>query len=86
MNVSPESHWLCVFGRSYLIVFILVAQLVEHLTLGFGSGQDLRVLGLSPALGLVFSADSRLVLLSPLPLISPSPALLLHLLHSFSLK
>ena len=34
-----------------------VVQLVKHLTLGFGSGY-LRVMRLSPALGLAFSTES----------------------------
>ena len=32
-----------------------MAQLVEHLTLGFSSGHDLTVVGLSPALGSMLS-------------------------------
>ena len=35
-----------------------VAQLVGHLTLGFGSGHDLRVMRLSPASGFPFSEES----------------------------
>ena len=35
-----------------------VAQLVEHLTLDFGSGHDLRVMGSSPVLGSVLSVQT----------------------------
>ena len=35
-----------------------MAQSVEHPTLGFGSGHDLRVMGLSPALGSMLSGES----------------------------
>jgi len=35
-----------------------VAQSVNHLTLDFGSGRDLRVMGLSPTLGSVLSGES----------------------------
>ena len=35
-----------------------MAQSVEHLTLGFGSGHDLRVVGSSPELGSALSAGS----------------------------
>ena len=36
-----------------------VAQLVEHLTLHFSPGQDLRVLGSSPALGSVLHSKGQ---------------------------
>ena len=35
-----------------------MAQLVEHLTLGFGSGHDLRVMELNPTWGSVLSGES----------------------------
>ena len=35
-----------------------VAQVVEHLTLGFSSGHDLGALGLSPMSGSILSAES----------------------------
>ena len=35
-----------------------MTQLVEYLTLGFGSGQDLQVLRPNPALGLALSRES----------------------------
>ena len=35
-----------------------VPHLVEHLTLDFGSGRDVRVLGPSPTLGPVLSEES----------------------------
>lgn len=36
----------------------LGAQLVERIALGFHSGPDLRVMGLSPALGSALTAES----------------------------
>ena len=36
----------------------LAAQLVKHPTLDFGSGYDLRVLGLSPVVGSVLIGES----------------------------
>ena len=42
-----------------------VAQSVEQLTLGFGSGHDPRVLRLSPASGPMFSGESAWVSLPP---------------------
>ena len=42
-------------------------QSVKYLILGFGSGNDLRVLGSSPAMGSVLS-------MSLLEILSPSPA------------
>ena len=44
-----------------------MAQSVEHLNLGFGSGHDLRVLGWGTALALC-SAESLLEDFLPLPL------------------
>ena len=35
-----------------------MAQLVERLTLDFGSGHDLRIMGLSPMLGSMLSGES----------------------------
>jgi len=35
-----------------------VAQLVGHLTVGIGSGHDLRVMGWSPASGSALSSES----------------------------
>jgi len=46
-----------------------VAQLVDHLTLGFGSVLDLGVLGLSPASGSVLSRSLLEIFLS----LSPAP-------------
>ena len=54
----------------------LAAQLVKCLTLDFGSGHDLRVLGLSPVLGSALSGDSARDSL-PLPL--PLPLFMLSL-------
>ena len=52
------------------------AQLVECLTLDFGSGHDLRVVRLNPALGSMLSMESALDSLSPSPSTPPSPSLL----------
>ena len=52
-----------------------VAQLVERLTLGFNSGHDLRVLGLSPTSGSVFCRESA----GGFYLSLPEPLLLLML-------
>ena len=49
----------------------LVAQSVECLTLGFGLGHDLRVMGLSPESGSVLGGESAWHSV-PLPL-PPSP-------------
>ena len=54
--------------------------MVKHLTLGFGSANDLRVVGLSPALGSTLSGESVQDSLSP-----PPPALPL-LMDSLSQK
>ena len=50
-------------------VGLWVAELVKHLTLDFGSGRDLMVMRLSPALGSVLSRS----LLEILFLCPPSP-------------
>ena len=42
-----------------------VAQLVKHLTLDFGSGHDLMVVGWSPALGSVLCRESASPSLPP---------------------
>ena len=47
-----------------------LVQSVAHLSLGFGSGYDLRVVRLSPELGSVFSVESAGDSL-PLPLPTP---------------
>ena len=61
-----------------------VAQLVKHPTLSFGSGQDLRVLGLSPTLGSELNVDSASLLFSAPP---PTPAPLICMCsHSVSNK
>jgi len=49
-----------------------MAQLVRHLTLGFGLGHDLGVMGSSPMLGSVLSGN----LLGILSLSAPHPALM----------
>ena len=49
-----------------------VAQSVEHLTLGFSSGHDFMVVGLSHTLGSVWTARSLLGILSP-SLSAPTP-------------
>ena len=49
-----------------------MVQLVEHLTLDFGSGHDLKGMGLSPVSGSVLIAQSLLGILS-LPLSLPLP-------------
>lgn len=49
-----------------------VAPLVQHLSLDFGSGHDahdLRVLGVSPALGTLLGGSLLLTLSLPLPLL-----------------
>ena len=48
-----------------------VAQSVEHLPLDFGSGHDLKVVGLSPPLDSVLIAKSLLGIPSPLSLSVP---------------
>ena len=48
-----------------------VVQSVKHLTLGFSSGDELRVMRSSPASGSTLSAESALGL--SLPLLLPSP-------------
>ena len=55
-----------------------MAQWVEHLTLGFGSGHDLGVVGLSPVSGSVLSLQSAGESL-PLPLLLPLLMLFLSL-------
>ena len=51
---------MLVFFFFFLIKFkgTWVAQLVEHLTLGFGSGHDLRVMRLSPTVDSMLSGES----------------------------
>ena len=44
-----------------------MAQLVDHPTLDFGSGHDLRVMGSSPVLGSVLSVESACPSPSALP-------------------
>ena len=56
-----------------------LAQLVEHLTLDFGSGHDLSVMRLSLELGSALSGN-LLEILSLSPSLRPYPA------HSLSLK
>ena len=62
-----------------------VAQSVKHPTVGFHSGHDLRIMGLSPALGL-HSAQSLLEILSHSPFPSASVPLLLTCTLSLSNK
>ena len=57
-----------------------MAQLVKHLTLGFSEGHDLRVLGLGPRSGSVFSGESASGSLSPSPSVPP------HVAHGHSLS
>lgn len=45
-----------------------VAQLVKHLTLDFGSGHDLRVVGSRPVSGSLLSGSLLEILFLPLPL------------------
>ena len=49
---------ITVFNSTKVLGGSQVAQLVKHPILGFGSGHDLRVLGLSPALGSTLSRES----------------------------
>ena len=46
-----------------------MAHPVKHLTLDFGSGHDLRVMGSSPTSGSLLNAESALLLPLPLPLL-----------------
>ena len=50
-----------------------MAQLVKHPSLDFGSGHDLRVLGLSPASGSTLRGESEDSFSLSLPL-SPTPS------------
>ena len=59
-----------------------LALLVKHLTLDFGSGRDLRVLGSSPTLGSTLSEESVYFENS----LSLSPLLFLLLVFSLSLS
>lgn len=56
-----------------------VAQWVEHPTLGFGSGPDLRVMGSNLAWGSTLSMESLLVLLPLLLSLSLSLSFTLYL-------
>ena len=47
-----------IFLEMEMIQGTLVAQLVEHSTLGFGSGHDPKVLRSSPTLGSMLDAES----------------------------
>ena len=71
-------NYFVVFFKIYLFIYeinyfvikigaLLVTHLVEHPTLGFGSGHDLRVVRLRPVSGSTFSKDSAWDSL-PLPL------------------
>lgn len=61
------------------------AQLVKHLTLDFGSGHDLRVMGSRPLSGSMLSRESAWDSHSlSLPSLSPFPSLPLSLPHSLS--
>ena len=60
-----------------------MAQSVGLPTLGFGSGHDLRVVELSPALSSVLSTESPPDSLSPLPVSLPC---LCMCVHALSLK
>ena len=52
-------HWAKFWGlKGNRNMGTWVAQSVKHLTLDFGSGRDLRVLGWSPALGSRLSRES----------------------------
>ena len=44
--------------KNHNLVGAWVAQLVEHLTLDFGSGHDLRVMRLSPGSGFTLGMES----------------------------
>jgi len=57
----------------------LVAHLAQQLTLGFGSGCDLRVLGSSPVLASVLGMESAWNSLSPSPSALPLCTLSLSL-------
>ena len=65
---------LLVFKKS-LIWGIWVAQSVEHLTLGFGSGDDLIGVKSSPAWGSMLSVESAWDSLSPFAPLSHSCSL-----------
>ena len=56
-----------------------MAQLVECLTLGFGSGRDLTVHGFQPHVGSVMAAQSLLEVLSPPLSVAPPLACTLFL-------
>ena len=56
-----------------------MAQSVGDLTLDFGSGHDLRVMGSSPASGSVLPAQSLVGILSVSLSLSPPPLLVLSL-------
>ena len=103
LSVSTSCKCLCLFAflipeghnsllASYHLMFFWtrstwVTHLVKYLTLGFGSGCDLRVVGLSPTWspspGFVLSVESAWEILSP-PF--PLPLLLLMLPLSLSQK
>ena len=53
-----------------------MVQLVEHLTIGFGSGHDLRVLGWSPRSGSMLGGESawRISSSPSAPPFDPSPS------------
>ena len=53
----PYHHCAKQLIKSILRQGAWVAQLVEHLTFGFGSDHDLRVVGLSPTSGSVLRAQ-----------------------------
>ena len=61
-----ESKTLLTSGQEYHWGTWMV-QLVKHLTLGFGSGDEFRVVSLSPALGSMCRVCLRVSLLLPLP-------------------
>ena len=66
-----------------------MAQLVEHLTLDFGSGQDPRVVGWDPPLGSILGIETIeiLFLLVPLPLpLARAPTLSLFLSKKKKIK
>ena len=59
-EVSNKGHMLvgCLHSKEYLCGGTWMVQSVKCLILAFGSGHDLRVLGLSPELGFTLSSES----------------------------
>ena len=73
-NISLAALWNCISKNYWLFIYTRdtsrgtwVARSVKHLTLGFGSGHDLRVMGSSSMLGFVLSGESAWQFSPPVP-------------------